>query len=352
MRIRIKDIAKLAEVSVGTVDRVIHNRGEVSEATRKKVQSILNKSDYHPDIVARALTSKKTYRFSVIMPVAANGNDFWQAPESGINKAINEIEHFGIKINRYLFNQFDRESFEAKASDLLSERQDGILFAPVFLDDSIKFIEECRLRNIPVALFNSNIEEANANCYIGQDAMQSGFLAARLMHYGMSFAADVLIINLASRKDNYNHIILRENGFRSYFDVNPNTGIRLHTIDTNQASDEKLISELKRSFSEMNVKGIFVTNSRVFKVASYLQNNDITGIHLIGYDLLPANIEALNNNTIQFLISQRPGEQAYKGIISLFNMVVLKKNTDSVQFMPIDIICKENINFYDYKSKF
>lgn len=34
--IRIVDIAKMAGVSVGTVDRVIHNRGRVSEENRKK----------------------------------------------------------------------------------------------------------------------------------------------------------------------------------------------------------------------------------------------------------------------------------------------------------------------------
>jgi LacI family transcriptional regulator len=351
LSIRIKDIAILAGVSTGTVDRVLHNRGEVSEETRKKVQSILNKSDYQPDIVARALSSKKTYLFSVIMPVSANGNDFWQAPDAGIDKAFGEIERFGIRINRYLFNQFDRESFAAKAFDLLADRPDGILFAPVFLDDSIKFIRECQLRNIPVALFNSNIEEANPNSYIGQDAFQSGYLAGRLLNYGICSDADVLIINLAARKDNYNHVILRENGFRKYFEEHPRSSVSLHTIDTNHSSDEKLIRELDNAFKTLRIRGVFVTNSRVFKVAEYLENRKIPGIQLIGYDLLPPNIGALKNGTIDFLISQRPGEQAYKGIITLFSLAVLKKNVDRIQYMPIDIICKENIEYYNYNNK-
>jgi LacI family transcriptional regulator len=351
LSVRIKDIAKLAGVSSGTVDRVIHNRGEVSDETRRKVQTILNKSDYHPDIVARALTSKKTYLFSVIMPVSANGNDFWQAPNNGIDKAFGETERFGIKINRYLFNQFDRESFAAKAFDLLADHPDGILFAPVFLEDSIRFIHECQLRKIPVALFNSNIEEAKPNSYIGQDAIQSGYLGARLIQYGMKASGDVLIINLAARKDNYNHVILRETGFRKYFEEHFYPEIKLHTIDTNHSSDEKLTDELNKAFLNLQVKGIFVTNSRVFKVADYLESHSIKGIHLIGYDLLPDNIRGLKNGSIDFLISQRTEEQAYKGIITLFNITVLKKIPEPVQFMPIDIISKENIDFYDYKNK-
>jgi LacI family transcriptional regulator len=348
--VRIKDIAKLAGVSPGTVDRVIHKRGEVSEGTRKKVQSILNKSDYKPDIVARALTSKKTYLFSVIMPVSVNGNDFWQAPEAGIDRALGEVERFGIKINRYLFNQFDRDSFAAKAFDLLADRPDGILFAPVFMDDSIRFIRECQLRKIPVALFNSNIEEEGVKSYIGQDSFQSGYLGARLLKYGLEAPSDVLIINLAARKDNYNHVILRETGFRKYFEDHPEPGLRLHTIDTNHSLDEKLTNELDKSLSQLKVSGIFVTNSRVYKVAQYLELKQVKNIRLIGYDLLPANIKGLKNSTIDFLFSQRPAEQAYKGIITLFNLAVLNKKVLPVQHMPIDIINKENIDYYEYNK--
>ena len=56
-RIRIKDIAQMAEVSVGTVDRVLHGRTGVSEASRKKVENILKQLDYQPNMYASALAS-------------------------------------------------------------------------------------------------------------------------------------------------------------------------------------------------------------------------------------------------------------------------------------------------------
>ncbi|MCB8995311.1 MAG: LacI family DNA-binding transcriptional regulator [Bacteroidales bacterium] len=349
MKVRIKDIANLAGVSVGTVDRVIHNRGEVSDTTRRKVQAILNKSEYKPDIVARALTSRKNYIFAVIMPVSANENDFWHSPFSGIERALEGLERFGVHVKAYLFDQFNRQSFAAKAFDLLSDHPDGILFAPVFLEDSLKFIRECKVQKIPVALFNSNIPDAEVSIFIGQNAMQSGYTAGRLLQYSLHGESDVLIINLAARKDNYNHVIQREKGFREFFEKQKSPDIRLHTIDTNHSSDEKLISELNYAFSKLSVKGIFVTNSRVYKVAKYLLENNKTGIRLIGYDLLPANIEALKSGIIDFLISQRPAEQAYKGLNTLFNIVALKNPGPEIQYTPIDIINKENIDYYDYK---
>ena len=59
-RIRIKDIARLADVSVGTVDRVLHGRTGVSEASRKRVEEILKQLDYQPNMYASALASNRS----------------------------------------------------------------------------------------------------------------------------------------------------------------------------------------------------------------------------------------------------------------------------------------------------
>lgn len=48
---RIKDIAELAGVSIGTVDRVLHDRGEVSEKTRERVKSILKETQDRKSVV-------------------------------------------------------------------------------------------------------------------------------------------------------------------------------------------------------------------------------------------------------------------------------------------------------------
>jgi LacI family transcriptional regulator len=68
MNIRIKDIAKLAGVSVGTVDRVLHNRGRVSDDALKKVTAVMNQIDYKPNLIARTLGSNKNYRIVAIDP--------------------------------------------------------------------------------------------------------------------------------------------------------------------------------------------------------------------------------------------------------------------------------------------
>ena len=68
-KVRIKDIAERAGVSVGTVDRVIHGRTNVSKASLLKVQKVLDEINYVPNHYASALASNKTYNFAAILPM-------------------------------------------------------------------------------------------------------------------------------------------------------------------------------------------------------------------------------------------------------------------------------------------
>ena len=54
MAVTVKQIAELANVSRGTVDRVLNNRSGVSEATRQKMLKIAKELHYVPDFLAKA----------------------------------------------------------------------------------------------------------------------------------------------------------------------------------------------------------------------------------------------------------------------------------------------------------
>ena len=68
----IRDIAKLANVSVATVSRIINNSGKVSKDTREKVNQIINETNYHPNQVARTLYQKRSKMIGIIIPFIEN----------------------------------------------------------------------------------------------------------------------------------------------------------------------------------------------------------------------------------------------------------------------------------------
>lgn len=349
-RIRIKDIAEIANVSVGTVDRVIHKRGEVSSRTREKVEQLLEEFDYKPDMAARSLALKRDIHLAILMPRVVNDHSFWELPLRGIQRALEDLDQDQVTLHRFYFDQMDHLGFSDMVKDFPFERMEGLLFAPVFREESLAFLGRCEEENLPVVLFNSFLEASSVSSYVGQDAYQSGYVAARLMAYGLMPGLDVAIVNMSARKDHYAHIIEREKGFRDYFSHMEERLNQLISIDLNGANDLLLKEKLGEICLSHDIAGLFVTNSRVHKVARFLDETGRKQIRLVGYDLLPENIHYLKQDRIDFLISQKPEEQAFRGLKSLFNLVVFNREPEEKQWLPIDIITRENLSYYQPKT--
>ena len=349
-RVRIADIAERAQVSTGTVDRVIHNRGEVAPKTREKILKILEEMNYEPDILASTLASKKTYRFASLIPEARENSLFWALPAAGLGKGLDQVKHFGISHDTFFFQYFDRQSFKDAANRLLESDPDGVIIAPVFSELTDHFCDQCRERNIPVVFINANIFNIEKLSFVGQDSFRSGMVAARLLNYGMPPDASFLVVNFMSEKGTNMHLVSREEGFRNFFSQAPEKNRNLKTLNivgnNLPAIRQTLWEVLSPRVSAEKIAGVFVTNSRVFLVADFFNSNGIKNVRLIGYDLLNANIAHLQGNTIDFLISQKPLEQGFRSFMTLFEALVLKKNVQKYQYLPIDIITRENIDYY------
>ncbi len=114
-KIRIKDIAEMAGVSAGTVDRVLHNRGNVSEPARLAVEKVLEKVNYKPNIHVSALSLKRRYKIVVATPEASHG-EYWESIHNGIRHAIEEYENIKMESLILTYNQYDIYSCKKKFS--------------------------------------------------------------------------------------------------------------------------------------------------------------------------------------------------------------------------------------------
>jgi LacI family transcriptional regulator len=349
-RIRIKDIARLSGFSTGTVDRVLHDRGEVSEETRKKILEIIKEMDYQPDILASNLAARKPCRVAALIPAGTEESPFWEYPRTGIEEGLMEIAHFGISVSNHFFDYYDRNSFLEKSKEMLEEEPQGVILAPVFSREASGLIKELNDKNIPVVLINASICNGSCIAFIGQDSFQSGMVSGRLMYYGLQDDADILIVNFIRETGRQEHIIKREEGFRKFYSNYSSYGdSRLHQINIPETGVSKIGDLLEGAILQSgDVKGIFVTNSRVFQVARLLEQIKKMNIILIGYDLLEENKDFLRKGTIDFLISQKPSEQGYKSIMTLYHHLVLKKEVQNSQYLPVDIITSENLEHYTF----
>jgi LacI family transcriptional regulator len=341
----VKEIARRANVSIATVDRVIHNRTGVSEKTKKKINEIIKELDYQPNILASRLASRKIITLAILLPRVSEETDFWEAPIKGILRAESEVKKYGVHLVTYYFDLNDKESFHSQANAILAADVQGILLSPSFIEEAKAFVKACHKKKIPCIFIDSNIPGQDNLSYIGPHLFQSGYVGAKLLTYRLKENRKVLVVNISTETDNFNYTEI-EDGFRTYFKDHNQTNeiIRVDIKDTDYLSVARHLTYVFHL--NKDIEAVFVTNSRVSSVASFLQNSHRINIPLVGYDYLRENIEYLKKGVIDFLICHKPEEQGYRGIMSLYQTLVIGASVEKMHFMPIDIITKENEAFY------
>jgi len=344
---RIKDIARLAGVSIGTIDRVLHERGEVSPRTREKVRQILKETNYSPNVMARVLKSTKGYHLVSLLPEPSEDNVFWEKHPSGINRAIEELDLFNVTLTQITFDMFNEKDFQNKALNVLNLKPDGVLLAPIFKSESMAFCSALNEIRIPFVFVDGFIENTDFLAYIGEDIYRSGRVAGQLTDIITPEKSDILIVNIARNIQNVHHLNNRMKGFLSFFEssgINKGQKIKITIPDPSSASIKKA---LNIAFSKNpEIGSIFMSGSKSYLIASYLEEKGFRSVNLIGYDLLDKNIRYLRSGAIRFLIGQRPEEQTYKAVKKLFEFLSLSKLPDKMEYLPVDIITSENVDFF------
>lgn len=343
--IRIKDIARMAGVSKGTVDRVLHERGRVSEKSYQKVIKVLEEIDYKPNLIARTLSASKNYRIAALLPNPVH-DAYWAQTKEGIGQAKTEWAHYNVSIELFLFDQYNKDSFRKKAKDALAAKPDGIITAPIFYNEALVFFERLKKESIPYVLFNTNIPGVDSLSFIGQDSFLSGKVGAELMYLGQHEGGKLAVLHLDEDLSNSVHLLQKEKGFREYF-KNKNTlcfDIGELSLRPNEPCFEESINSL---LSEPQLKGIFVSTSKgTSVVARHLEKKGKRNIRLIGYDMLEENLKFLRNGTIDFLINQNPKRQASLGIAHLANHLIFKKKAPELDLFPLEVITQQNVDSY------
>lgn len=345
----VKDIADAVGVSIGTVDRVIHDRGRYSKNTGQKVREMMEELNYTPNIHARGLKQTKKHSFGVVIPGKDQDGGYWSVVQEGILRASHDLASYSGEVNIFPFDHYSSQSFIEALNLAVSSGAEGLLIAPSGSKDIKDYLKNIK---IPYIFIDSDIPDLKGRrSYIGQDSKQSGILSGKLMSLLLLGKGDgerdfsLLIVDPPG--DNY-HLKSRIEGFCEYM----NSSIpEVHlTIVKEEFDDrESVYSCMEKSWLECNeIDGIFVANSSVYYVASFLEKkgDNFKSIPLIGYDLIPGKEVAIEKGIINFILTQNPQAQGYRGIRMLYDDIVLKREIEKEVITPLNIITKENLHTF------
>lgn len=345
---RIKDIAELSGVSTGTVDRILHKRGKVSIEAREKVEKVLKEIDYHPNLIARSLALKKQYQLITITPVVHTGS-YWDQLCMGIEAAENDLFSYNVKIKRLYFDQYDKESFDKLIPQIENTDCQGVVIATLFKESVLALTKRLDEKDVPYVLIDAYIENTRAISYYGTPSFDSGYIAGRLVFNQIAKNEDLVIFKFSHVGNQLStQGQIREEGFRKYLKDNDYAG-RIHHVNIqagNKEENKEIINKFMKNHPELN-RGILF-NSKAYMICDYLAHNKIRkNFKLVGYDAIESNIHYLKEGRITHLIAQRPEVQGVNCIKALFRHLVLKEKNDLINYMPIDILMKENVQYYN-----
>jgi LacI family transcriptional regulator len=345
-RATVKEIARLAGVSIGTVDRVLHNRGEVSADTKAKIHSIIATLGYEPNILARQLAHNRTYTFRAVLPRADQDSGYWSLCLAGIRRAERDLAPYGTQVRVDEFDRYDRAGYRALLKDIVADPCDGLLIAPVLPEELVPVLGRMGtgrtgkpVARAPYVFFDCEAEGTTPVAAIGQNALRAGELAGRMMSL-LAKGPGPLVAVSAHAGDR--HIGQRIEGFESFVGGTRKVTV-IECVELESTKDcDRALGKIFRTSPE--VAGVLVANSSGHIVGEWLAGREHKqGCAVVSWDLVPANARALRDGKIDCVVSQRPAEQAREGLERLYKAVVRGEADSSPAEIPLEVYFKENI---------
>lgn len=349
-KVTIIDVARRAGVSKGTVDRVLHNRGEVAAKSAEKVRKAIEELGFKPNVHASLLASRKDQIVVCLMPEFTEG-EYWGNLYNGFMESVNMVAALSIRVDIRLYAQYDSSSFVHVCNEVLESRPAGVIIVPLFPLETMDFVRQLKNNDIPYMYVDHKLQEDDSYlAYIGMPLYKSGLLCAALLteRCRPEEVDKVAVVrikrDLAGKSDPTSD---RRAGFMDYMREHF-PGADLRTVQINPHDRGGIDATLNEFFSGFGeVRYIVMLNSRINLISNYLASHPVDGRRVIGFDSIPSNLRMLDRGVVDILIAQHTEVQSRHAVQYLADYLVMKKcPAERDTYMHMDILTRLNQEYY------
>ena len=308
----IREIAELAGVSRGTVDRVLNHRGSVNAATAALVNDIAKKLDYKPNRAGIALAAqRKMVRIGVVL--FDTGNPFFDEVWNSVLSKEEELNSYNCSVLKKKTGFSAQEQLQAIA-ELETEGIDGLVISP-FNDTAVaNKIDQLQRRQIPVITTNTDIRNSSRLAFVVTGSSQVLCHTDRIAGFCDRISACYPRIRVIAEIEN------SDDDFESY--------------DKTRA----LLS------AHPDINALYFTAAGVYGGCRAVLSLNRTDIHILAYDKIPATKELMEQHIISAVICQQPSIQGSKPIQLLFDYLTAGEAPDrEFYYTAVDIRILENL---------
>ena len=341
-RAGIHQIAELARVSIGTVDRALHGRPGISGMTRKRVLRIAKRLAYTPHPAARALSvGRASIKIGVCIPEEIRF--FYDQIRAGIFDEARRVNGLGIEIiYRPVPSLGERE--QECISGLLAGGLNALIVTPGHPKMVTPLIEKAEKQKVRVVCLTTDARRSHRTAFVGVDPELSGKMAAELMAKFVPERAKVAVVTGMLATEEHR---LKTKGFRTGFTKDCNGGKIVAVLEAHESEEESYRKTRRLMAAHPDLQGIYVSTVNCLPVCRALADYERAGrIPVIATDLFPEMAPYLDSGTIRASIYQDPYLQGQTAVRLLTDLLLNGAQIPKTNFLNPGIVLRANLKLF------
>jgi LacI family transcriptional regulator len=341
--VTIKDIARLANTSLGTVDRALNNKPGVNKATRQKILGIAQSLNYTPNRLGKALVRKRrNIKLGVILESTVN--PYIEELKRGVEQRRDELADYGISASIFSMNSYEELEQVRLLEKLALMGVSGIVLSAINSPSVRRKIDELVDQGIKVVTCNTDNNRSKRSCFVGFQNELSGRVAAELL--GKFTGGKGRCIALVGFEYMLAHM-QRLQGFMEKIKEYP--GIQM--LHMNEVRDDDAVA-LEKTLADLeahDITGIYVACFGISGVVNAIKiKRPEKKIHIIAHDYTPLAAEYVKGGLVDAIICQNPIRHGYMAMKILSELVMDNREPkNKIYLTSMDIRVKENVDPYN-----
>lgn len=337
----IEDIARALKVSIGTVDRALHNRAGISPTTRDRVLRKAEQLGYRPNMAARSLKLNRRLRIGVYFP--RDIASFFDSLRAGVSAGASAFVGVNIDLVFRNFTRLDEGDVELLLSDA-KEGFDGVLVAPGDPRHIAPALQTLAQHQIPVVCVASDAPRSERLASVSVDGVTSGAIAAEL--FSRTIQAPGHLATITGELTTLDHAEKLRGFAANLALLAPHLSLlpAMESHEQPQLAYQQAIDLISR---EPRPLGIYISTANSIPVLKALEEKDLLGrIQVITTDLFPELAPYIESGKVLATLYQRPFVQGRTALEILLRYILNGVKPEAVNRLAPHIILRSNLSLF------
>jgi LacI family transcriptional regulator len=335
-------IAELANVSIGTVDRALHGRGGIKEATRHRILEVASQIGYTPNLAARALSvARASASIGVCMPREIHF--FYDQLWSGVLDESRRVAQLGITfINRpvQVLGENDTEAFR----DLMQSGVNGIILTAGNPEGLKPLIDDAESKGIRVVCVSTDAPESGRSSIVCVEPRLNGCLAGELMGKFVPPGSNVAVVAGMLNTEDHRK---KTDGFSEAFPQHCAGGKILTVIEGHEDESESFQKTFELLRQAPDLAGLYVNTVNCLPVCRALSAHGLAGkVKLITTDLFAEMAPYFQKGIITASIYQQPHRQGQLAVRLMADYLTNKASFPKTVYLSPGVVMSSNLNLF------